>query len=136
MTLHSCSPKTYCRKGNFTTQLLENSLFDFYNSIHVVRNNLQHTFCSVENQEIHYEKHCFVFFQWTSNQAHLKQNQKWRLHIQICRKTFYCQKYDCARYFSFCGKSRRHNEKQCGIVLWLSSIQAHLKQLDIAEKSA
>jgi len=75
MALHSNSLNTYWRNEHFTTQfLLANSLFDFYNSIPVVRNNSQDNFCSVVNQKIHSKKHYFVFFQWTSNQAHLKQN--------------------------------------------------------------
>jgi len=37
MILHSSSLKTDCRNENTTYKLWENSLIDFYNSIHVAR---------------------------------------------------------------------------------------------------
>jgi len=50
MNFHSSTPKTDCKNENTRSKLWENSCFDFYNTFHVARNNLQDTFQCMEKQ--------------------------------------------------------------------------------------
>jgi len=50
MIFQSRLPKTDCINGYTKSKLWENSLFDFYSTINVSRNNSQDTFKCMENQ--------------------------------------------------------------------------------------
>ncbi len=50
MNFHSSTPKTDCKNERTRSKLWENSCFDFYNTIHLARNNFQDDFQCMENQ--------------------------------------------------------------------------------------
>jgi len=82
------------------------------------------------------QKTLFVWFWWSSIQAHLKQiaeikpphlNCMITVSLTIIIPFMLPQKF--TSYFSIYGKSRKHYEKNYFLLFWWSSTQAHLKQI-------
>jgi len=105
MSFHSRSPTTDCRNGDSTFKLRENSFFDFYNSIHVVRNNCQISCQSVENQGSNMKNTVFfilMIFHLSSPKTDAEM------------KTSHPKLWECSLFdFLIYQKSRKHYEYHC-----------------------
>ena len=62
MNFHSSTPKTDWKNKNTRSRLGQNSCFDFYNTIHVARNNLQDDFQCMESQGNTMKSTVFFYF--------------------------------------------------------------------------